>query len=198
MSHSTSGLLLSRRGFLTRLAASGAALGLATACGGGATGGGAPPPAATAETRLNVPQSISTAAAPAAAATAQPTAAPASGRPQPSGQFNYAWHTTISPAWFDPQENPPQITPYNFAYALHDALVKHLPGQPFAPSLAESYEVAPDFMSATFKLRQGIKFHNGDAVTPEDVQFTFEHYRGAGASLLKAKTERVELPDNRT
>ena len=163
-----SGPLFNRRSFLTRLAASGAALGLLTACGGASTPA-APAPAATAETKLNVPQSIST-SVPATSATPQPTtAAPATGKPQPTGQFNYAWHTTISPAWFDPQENPPQITPYNFAYALHDALVKHLPGQPFAPSLAESYEVAPDFKSATFKLRQGIKFHNGDAVTPEDV-----------------------------
>ena len=196
MSHSTSGLVLSRRGFLTRLVASGAALGLLSACGGGTTGGAALP-AATAETRLNVPQTIST-AAPVTSATVQPTTAPASGRPQPTGQFNYAWHTTISPAWFDPQENPPQITPYNFAYALHDALVKHLPGQPFAPSLAESYEVAPDFLSATFKLRQGIKFHNGDAVTPEDVQFTFEQYRGANAKILHDKTSRIDLVDNRT
>ncbi len=196
MSHSTSGLVLSRRGFLTRLAASGAALGLASACGGGSTGGSAPP-AATAETRLNVPQTIST-AAPATSATTQPAAAPASGRPQPTGQFNYAWHTTISPAWFDPQENPPQITPYNFTYALHDALVKHLPGQPFAPSLAESYEVAPDFLSATFKLRQGIKFHNGDAITPEDVQFTFEQYRGANAKILHDKTSRIDALDART
>jgi peptide/nickel transport system substrate-binding protein len=202
MPHRTSGLLLSRRAFLTRLAAGGAALGLLSACGGGSSGGGGaavPPPAApaaTAETRVNVPQSISTAAP--ASAAAQPAAAPASGRPQPTGQFNYVWHTTISPAWFDPQENPPQITPYNFAYALHDALVKHMPGQPFAPSLAESYEVAPDSLSATFKLRQGIKFHNGDAVTPEDVQFTFEQYRGANAKILHDKTSRIDLVDDRT
>jgi peptide/nickel transport system substrate-binding protein len=189
--------LFNRRAFLTRLAASGAALGLLTACGGNRTP--APvAPAATADTKLNVPQSIST-TIPVTSSTAGPTtAAPASGKPQPSGQFNYAWHTTISPAWFDPQENPPQITPYNFAYALHDALVKHLPGQPFAPSLAESYEVAPDFKSATFKLRQGIKFHNGDPITPEDVQFTFEQYRGANAKLLHDKTDRIEIADART
>jgi peptide/nickel transport system substrate-binding protein len=186
----------SRRAFLAGLAASGAALGLLSACGGGASAPPAPP-AATAETKLNVPQSISTPGA-GGAAPAQATAAPAAGRPQPTGQFNYVWHTTISPAWFDPQENPPQITPYNFAYALHDALVKHLPGQPFAPSLAESYDIAPDYTSATFKLRQGIKFHNGDPVTPEDVQFTFEQYHGANAKILHDKTERIELVDDRT
>ena len=188
----------SRRAFLTQVVGGGVALGVLSACAPSApqspqNAGAAP----TAVEKLNAPQSISTAGA-ASTAAAQPTAAPAAASTQPKGQFNYVWHTTISPAWFDPQENPPQITPYNFAYALHDALVKHLPGQPFAPSLAESYEVAPDFTSATFKLRQGIKFHNGDPVTPEDVQFTFEHYRGANAKVLHDKTERIDLVDNRT
>ena len=188
----------SRRAFLTQVFGGGVALGVLSACGPSAPqspqNAG---PAPTAVEKLNAPQSISTAGA-ASTAAAQPTAAPGAASTQPKGQFNYVWHTTISPAWFDPQENPPQITPYNFAYALHDALVKHLPGQPFAPSLAESYEVAPDFTSATFKLRQGIKFHNGDPVTPEDVQFTFEHYRGANAKVLHDKTERIDLVDNRT
>jgi peptide/nickel transport system substrate-binding protein len=191
-----SGPLLDRRTFLIRVAG-GAALGLLAACGPAAPA--APTaPAATVETRLNVPQTIPTQGA-ASLATAQPTVAPAAAtRAEPKGRFNYVWHTTISPAWFDPQEYPPQITPYNFGYALHDALVKHLPGQPFAPSLAESYEIAPDNRSATFKLRQGIKFHNGDPVTPEDVQFTYEKYRGANAKILHDKLERIEIADNRS
>jgi peptide/nickel transport system substrate-binding protein len=191
----------SRRAFLG-LAASSAAIGLLAACGRGAPSEPttAQPEGPTAETKLNVPQSIGNTSSAAAATTppAQPTAAPAAGRPQPSGQFNYAWHTTITPAWLDPQENPPQITPYNFAYALHDALVKHMPGQPFAPSLAESYEIAADFKSAKFTLRQDIKFHNGDPVTPEDVQFTFEQYRGANAKVLHDKTDQIQILDNRT
>jgi peptide/nickel transport system substrate-binding protein len=125
-------------------------------------------------------------------------AAPAAGKPEPKGTLNYAWHTTISPAWLDPQENPPQITPYNFAYAVHDALVKHMPGKTFAPSLAESYEIASDSKSATFKLRPNIKFHDGTPVTPEDVKFTFEKYRGANATILKEKTAAIETPDDRT
>ena len=182
---------------MIRLGAGGLSVGLVAACGPAAAPPAAQSGAQTPTEKLNVPQSIST-GGPAAAATAQPTTAPATGQAQPKGQLNYVWHTTISPAWFDPQENPPQITPYNFAYALHDALVKHLPGQPFAPSLAESYEIAPDYKSATFKLRQGIKFHNGDPVTPEDVQFTFEKYRGANAKVLHDKTDHIEIPDSRT
>ena len=77
-------------------------------------------------------------------------------------------------------------------------MIKHLPGQPLAPSLAESYEIAPDFKSATFKLRPGIKFHNGDPVTPEDVKFTYENYRGVWAKLFKDKLDRIESPDPRT
>ena len=132
------------------------------------------------------------------AATAAPTTAPAVAKPEATGKLIYAWHTTISPAWLDPQENPPQITPYNFAYAVHDALVKHLPGKTFAPSLAESYEIAPDNKSATFKLRANAKFHDGKPVTPDDVKFTFEKYRGANAGILHEKTEKIESPDART
>src|SRR5262249_55967693 len=114
-------------------------------------------------------------------------------RVEPKGRLVYAYTTTIPPAWLDPQENPPQVTPYLVAYALHDALVKHMPGRPLAPSLAESYEVAPDYRSATFALRPGIKFHDGSLVTPEDVKFTFEKYRGAGAKTLHDKTDSIEL-----
>ena len=127
---------------------------------------------------LKVPQSIGQAqATPGAQGAASPgpaaavtTAAAPGERGEPRGRVVYAWHTALSPAWLDPQENPALITPYGFQYALHDALVKHLPGQPFAPSLAESYEIAPDFRSATFKLREGAKFPNGDPVTPEALQ----------------------------
>ena len=54
---------------------------------------------------------------------------PGRGPVEPKGKFSYAFHTTIPPSWLDPQENPPQVTPYNFSYMLHDALVKPMPGQ---------------------------------------------------------------------
>src|SRR2546422_6239860 len=40
-----------------------------------------------------------------------------------------AWAITIAPTWFDPSTAPPQITPFGILYALHDALVRPLPGQ---------------------------------------------------------------------
>ncbi|MPY92139.1 MAG: hypothetical protein GEV08_03465 [Acidimicrobiia bacterium] len=119
-------------------------------------------------------------------------------RGEPEGRFVYAWHTAFSPAWLDPSENPALITVYAFQYALHDALVKHLPGQPFAPSLAESYDIADDFRMATFTLREDARFHNGEPVTSADAKFSFENYRGANATLMKSKVERIETPDPRT
>ena len=46
-----------------------------------------------------------------------------------------------------------------------------------------------------FKLRRGLKFHNGDPVTAEDVKFSFERYKGAGAKELQARVRQVEVVD---
>ena len=54
------------------------------------------------------------------------------------------------------------ITPYLVYYALHDALVKAMPGQPFAPSLAKSWAASDDGLVYEFVLRDGVKFHNGE------------------------------------
>ena len=89
---------------------------------------------------------------------------------------------TIAPSWFDPSTAPPQITPFGMLYAIHDALVRPYPGQKMGPSLAESWKESPDGKTYEFKLRPGLKFHNGDPVTTEDVKFSFERYKGAAAT----------------
>lgn len=117
----------------------------------------------------------------------------------PKGKMVLAWHTSITPKWLDPQEHDGTATPDNFLNALHDALIKNSRDTLFDhPGLAERYEFAADAKSATFWLRPGIKFHNGEPVTVQDVKFSFEQYRGARADLFKAKTERVEIVDDRT
>jgi len=58
---------------------------------------------------------------------------------------------------------------------LFSRLVDYKPGTTeLAPSLAESYEVSPDGKSYTFKLRPGVKFTNGRAVTAADVKYSIE------------------------
>ena len=107
-----------------------------------------------------------------------------------------SFHVTIAPAWFDPSTAPPQITPFGILYALHDALVRPLPGgQKMSPSLAESWKESPDGLTYEFRLRKGLTFHNGDALTSDDVKFSFERYNGASAKELKARVKAVETPD---
>jgi peptide/nickel transport system substrate-binding protein len=111
----------------------------------------------------------------------------------PSGQATWAIHVNIAPTWFDPAETPGIITPYMFMYAMHDALIKPMPDSPMSPSLATRWSESADGLTYDFELRQGVKFHNGDPFTAEDVKFTFERYKGAGAPLLKKKIKDVEV-----
>jgi peptide/nickel transport system substrate-binding protein len=118
-----------------------------------------------------------------------------SAQTRPAGELVWAWHVTIAPAWFDPGEVPAQITPFNLIYALHDAVVRAMPGERLGNSLAESWTESPDGLVYEFKLRQGLRFHNGDPCTAEDVKFTFDRYKGAGARELKDKVKQVEIAD---
>jgi peptide/nickel transport system substrate-binding protein len=119
-------------------------------------------------------------------------AAPAQ-KDEPSGQMTWAVHVTIAPTWFDPAETPPVITPYMLLYAMHDALVKPMPGNTMTPSLAVKWQESADGLAYDFELRQGVKFHNGDSFTAEDVQYSFERYKGANATMLKEKVKAVEV-----
>jgi peptide/nickel transport system substrate-binding protein len=119
----------------------------------------------------------------------------AGGQAAPAGEAVMAWHVTIAPTWFDPSTAPPQITPFGILYAIHDALVRPLPGQKMGNSLAESWTESPDGLVYEFKLRRGLKFHNGDPVTAEDVKFSFDRYKGAGAKELQARVQQVQILD---
>src|SRR5262249_54533494 len=119
------------------------------------------------------------------------------GAPSPSGRAVMAWHVTIPPSWFAPSTAPPQITPFGMLYAIHDALVRPYPEHKMGPSLAESWEESEDGLYYEFKLRPGLKFHNGDPLTAEDVKFSFERYKGAAASILHDRVVRVEIVDPR-
>src|SRR6185312_8870877 len=112
---------------------------------------------------------------------------------KPEGEMRFAVYVTIPPAWLDPGESVPNnITPFWFLYGLHDALVKPMPGQRMAPSLAESWTENADHSEYEFTLRKGLKFHNGDPFTAEDVVFSFQRAKGA---QLKEKVKQVVIVD---
>ena len=119
----------------------------------------------------------------------------ATGQTAPAGEVIVAWHVTIAPTWFDPSTAPPQITPFGTLYAIHDAMARPLPNQKMGASLAESWTESPDGLVYEFKLRRGLKFHNGDPLTTEDVKFSFERYKGAGAKEFQLRVRAVEIVD---
>ena len=119
-------------------------------------------------------------------------------RPEaPAGQMSFALQVSLAPVWFDPADTTSTSIPFIVLYAVHDALVKAMPGQPMAPSLAESWTVSRDGLVYEFVLRKGVKFHNGEPVTADDVKFSFERYRGTAAPAFKARLAAVELDSQR-
>jgi peptide/nickel transport system substrate-binding protein len=111
------------------------------------------------------------------------------------GQLTWAIHISLAPTWFDPAETPGIVTPFMILYALHDAIAKPMPGKTMAPSLAESWTVSPDGLIYDFILRSGVKFHNGETVTADDVKFSFDRYKGAANKALKDKVRTVQIVD---
>ncbi|MDP3039921.1 MAG: ABC transporter substrate-binding protein, partial [Deltaproteobacteria bacterium] len=110
----------------------------------------------------------------------------------PAGVLKEAIHWGLSADWLDPATSsgliPSQITLYLF----HDALLKPMPEGTYTPCLAESWNISPDSKVYEFKLRQGVKFHNGDPLTAEDVVFSFWRYKAGQAKIIHGKTDKVE------
>src|SRR5688572_16589498 len=114
----------------------------------------------------------------------------AAAQAKPEGEMRWALYVTMSPVWFDPGEVVGQLTPFWIIYAMHDALVKAMPGNLMSPSLAESWTVSADQKVYEFKLREGLKFHNGDPFTGEDVKFSFHRSKG---KALRDKVREVQV-----
>lgn len=87
-------------------------------------------------------------------------------------------------------------------FNIYEGLLKPNEKGELLPAIAESYEVSPDGLTYTFKLRGGVKFHNGNAVTAEDVKFSYSRLAGlnTGKPLQSAfeGVSSVESPDSST
>src|SRR6185437_15306599 len=72
----------------------------------------------------------------------------------PAGQLTVGVHISLAPTWFDPAETAGIITPFMVLFALHDAMVKPMPGQNPSPCLAESWSASEDGLSYDFVVRK--------------------------------------------
>src|SRR4026207_901869 len=113
----------------------------------------------------------------------------------PEGTLSWGLHVTLASKWLDPGDTEAFINPFMVLYAIHDALVKPMPAGDHTPGLAESWTASKDGLTYEFVLRKGVKFHNGDPVTAEDVKFSFDRYKGAAAPLLKSRVAAVQIVD---
>src|SRR5881397_2414692 len=78
-------------------------------------------------------------------------------------------------------EGPPNLDPFRggddnsnvYLYPIFDGLVEYVPGTlDVRPAVAESWSVSPDGRTYTFRLRRGVRFHNGREVTADDVVYS--------------------------
>src|SRR5262245_31040317 len=87
----------------------------------------------------------------------------------PEGTLPYGVRVTVPSRWLDPADAEGIATPFMVLFALHDALVKPMPGGLYTPCLAESFTQSKDGLTYEFVIRKGVKFHNGEPVTAADV-----------------------------
>jgi len=82
----------------------------------------------------------------------------------------------------------------------YSALLRMAVAGEMSPDLAESYEISPDGMTYTFKLRKNVEWHDGHPFSSEDVKFSLEQvnsklhpYHGAMNAI-----DKFEAPDPNT
>jgi peptide/nickel transport system substrate-binding protein len=117
---------------------------------------------------------------------------------KPTGTLTIGQHYALDPGWLDPLEHIMSLTQQHYDYLVHDALIKPMPQGLFTYSLAEHAEMTANFTKAAFRLRLGLKFHDGHPLTTADVKWTYEQYKGINSKLFHDKLDRIELVDDRT
>jgi peptide/nickel transport system substrate-binding protein len=109
----------------------------------------------------------------------------------------------LEPPGLDPTTAPAASIGEIVHYSVLEGLTKINMDGSITPLLAESWSIDPDGKSYTFKLKKGVKFHDGEAFDASDVKFSFERAKAEG-STNKAKKAvfdniaRIDTPDAST
>jgi peptide/nickel transport system substrate-binding protein len=123
----------------------------------------------------------------------------------PAGSITVLVSTLGGEKWFNATTNVPEVIA--LMPMFESLLYRDVDTGQIVTSegrIAQSWEVAPDASSYTFRLRDGVQFHDGwGPLTAEDVKFTIERAMSDGSqngavSYLKETISRVETPDKLT
>ncbi|MCA1668596.1 MAG: ABC transporter substrate-binding protein [Thermomicrobia bacterium] len=143
-----------------------------------------------------------TAPAASAATGGSPTtsAASASGKkPKRGGTFITMGHQDVSS--LSPDDAGPTVW-YVLIYNIHEALLKVDENYKLVPVLAESYQISPDGKTWTFKLRAGVKWHDGQPFTSADVKYYYDYLRDPKNAAISQPNFKdvanVDAPDPST
>ena len=107
---------------------------------------------------------------------------------------------SADPAGFDPARGPSGMS-HVVIEQVYSTLMSLDPEAAPYPDLAERFEVAADGLQYTFFLRKGVKFHNGDDLTAEDVKYTFDRLRAPNSGYSygsQVETIKEVIVDNPT
>ena len=156
-------------------------------------------PAATTAPAAAAKPAASPAAAQPAPPAAQPTAAAATAKaPADKRQLNVV--TSADVTTFDPHMST-SVNDITVSFQLYDNLTTRDPDLKLQPQLATEWKTLND-TTWEFKLRQGVKFHNGDPLTSKDVKFSLERTYNPEAktrvNTVFTTIDKVETPDDYT
>jgi peptide/nickel transport system substrate-binding protein len=106
------------------------------------------------------------------------------------GELRYGF--TSEPATLDPLSPANTADGRSILFNVFEGLVRPAPDGTLEPAVAEAYRIEQNGLVYIFTLRRGLKFHDGTAVSPEDVVFTLNEAIGAGFSGF-TQIEKVDL-----
>lgn len=123
----------------------------------------------------------------------EPTAqAQADAGSQKGGTLTIA--SSVDPPGFDPVTQTP-IASWQAWQLVYETLINRDDKGNLVPALAERWEASDDGLTHTFSLRKGVKFHNGEELTAEDVKYSFDRLWKVGIPYMQTKFKMVQSVD---
>jgi len=110
---------------------------------------------------------------------------------------------TLEPPGLDPTTSAAASIGEIVHYNVLEGLTKINVDGSVTPLLADSWSIDPDGRLYTFKLKKGVKFHDGESFDASDVKFSFERAKAEGSTNKAKKStfdniSRIETPDPST